>query len=508
MTLYDNENIESIEEIGLRESEHLSRKIKHGIKWQFITNLLGQAVYFGNGIILARILSPKDFGIYGMSLVLSDFVFMFWNLGLNAAIIQRKEISKKHLDTAFTLYIIMGVACFLITWIFAPLLAVFFKEPIVCSISRIIALTFLIYALDRIPTALLTRGFNFKVITLTGLANPVIYGLVSITLAILGFGPVSFAWGVVLGTLGVSIGKIIIGLRLYSWRPTIIVDKKCAKHLLGFGVFIMLADIANYFFGNLQKIITGKFFGAVELGYFTRSYNLSLMPLQKVQANVSNVLLPAFSGIQDNKEKIRNWFRKFNFFTFSIISPPMIFFIFFPNDIIVGLFGSKWSASSPLLVWLSVSVMLGSSGLYCQNILRAIGKPHLPLIISVIVFVPFVLLLLIGSTWGILGIAISLAISSFIGFVSYILVMRINKILTVKDILISSVEPILVSISASGPVFLIKPFIYKKDFIPEISLVFMVCIFVTFLLPYYLIRYFKKNFISYLNFNIKEVLKL
>ncbi len=173
-------------------SETIAKKVKHGIKWQFVTNIFGQIIYFVNGVILARILSPKDFGIYGMALVLSSFVFMFWNLGLNAALIQRKDINKNHLDTAFTLSILMGITCFVIVWFMAPFLASFFKEPIVAKIARIIGLSFIIYALDRVPTALLTKNLHFKVITLTGLANPVIYGLVAVPLALLGFGPIRY----------------------------------------------------------------------------------------------------------------------------------------------------------------------------------------------------------------------------------------------------------------------------------------------------------------------------
>lgn len=488
--------------------KELSTKIKHGIKWQFITNIIGQAIYFVNGVILARILSPKDFGIYGMSLVLSDFVFMFWNLGLNAAIIQRKEVEKKHLDTAFSISILMGIVCFFIIWYSAPFLALFFKEPIVCKIARIIAITFILYAMDRVPSSLLTKQFYFKEITVISLANPIIYGLVSIPLAILGFGPISFAWGIVLGTFGVVLGKIILGLRLFSWRPRLAIDKNSAKNLLGFGAFIMLSDVLNYFFGNLQRIIAGRFFGAPELGYFTRSNNLSVMPLQKVHSNVGNVLLPAFSGIQDNREKIKSWFRKFNFFTYAIISPPIIFFIFFPYDLITGLFGEKWAPSAPLLVWLSLAVMLGASGMYFQNILKAIGKPHLPFIISLIVLVPFVLLLFVGSKWGILGMAIALASASFLGFISDILVLQFNRVLSVKDVLVSALEPISVSVIASFLTFQIKPLITKTYFIPEINLIVTICVFAAILLPYYLIRYFRKSFIGYLGFDIQEVLNI
>ena len=488
--------------------ENIGRKVKHGIKWQFITNILGQAIYLANGIILARILTPRDFGIYGMALVLSNFVFMFWNLGLNAAIIQRKDIDKKHLDTAFTLSILMGVTCFAIVWFVAPVLALFFKEPQVCKIARIVGLTFIIYALDRVPSALLNKNLHFKEVTLTGLANPIIYGLTAIPLALLGFGPISFAWGIVLGAFGVMLGKIIWGLKLFSWRPNPIIDRRSARHLFGFGVFIILSDILNYFFINLQRIMAGKFFGAVELGYFTRANNLSFMPLQKVQTNVTNVLLPAFSSIQDNREKIRSWFRKFNFFTYAIISPPIIFFIFFPNEFISGVFGEKWLLSAPLLIWMSASVMLSACYIYLQNIMKALGKPHLPFMINLAIFVPFVGLLLLSAQYGILGIAIALFITSFLGLACNVSVLQFHRILSMRDILLSSIEPILISLGACLLALPVKSYILNINFIPEIKLIIIGSVFIIILTPYYIFRYFKKSYVKYLEFDIKEVMKI
>lgn len=488
--------------------ENISGKVKHGIKWQFITNIIGQGVYLLNGIILARILDPKDFGIYGMSLILSDFVFMFWNLGLNAALIQRKDVEKKHLDTAFSISILMGIMCFFITWFSAPFLASFFKEPIVSQITRIIAVTFILYAMDRVPTALLTKHFYFKEITIVGLAHPVIYGLVAIPLAVSGFGPISFAWGIVLGAFGVMLGKIIFGFKLFSWRPRFAIDKDSAKNLLGFGVFIMLYDIFNYLLGSLPRIIGGKFFGAVDLGYFTHATNTSYLPLQKVQVSVGNVLLPAFSSIQDSTEKIKMWFRKFNFFTYAIISPPILFFVFFPNEFISGIFGKKWLPSAPLLIWMSASAMLGASYVYFQNIMKAVGKPHLPFLISISAFIPFMILLAVGMKHGILGIAIALFILTILIVVANVIVLQFYRILSIKDIILSALEPITISLIASLFTLLVKPLVTRTYFVTEANLVIISFIFATILLPYYFLRYFKRSFITYLGFDIKEVMKL
>jgi O-antigen/teichoic acid export membrane protein len=486
----------------------LSKKVKHGIKWQFIANMVGQVIYLVNGVVLARILEPRDFGIYGMSLVLSNFVFMFWNLGLNAAIIQKKEIVTENLNTAFTLSLIMGISCFFIVWLSAPLLALFFKEPIIIPMARIIGATFIIYALDRVPTALLTKNMYFKQISLLGLANPAIYGVIAVSMALSGFGPLSFVWGVVAGALGVMAGKLIYGLKIFTWRPKFYIDKQSAKILLSFGVFIIISDILHYLYVELQRIVIGKYFGAVDLGYFNRASHLSFLPLQKVKTNVGNVLLPAFSKIQDNVQKIRNWFIKFSFFTYAFIVPPLMFFIFFPEDLISGVFGDKWMPAAPLLPIFSVTVIIGAMSIYSSNIFKAIGKPQLHFYIMFTTFIPFALLVFYSIRWGIKGIAFAVLIATTISFVLNAIILIRKQILYASDFIKPLSEVLFVSLVTGFIVYFFYHIRIRHIDKDEIRIITLgLCYFPT-ICCYYIYRIVRKSYISYLGFDIKKVVKI
>lgn len=488
--------------------ENIAKKIKHGIKWQFIANMITTVLYFVNGIILARILLPKDFGLYGMAQILSTFIFMFWNLGINSAIIQRKEISDKHLQTAFTISLIMGFICFLITWISAPYLARYFGEPSITLISRLIGITFLIYALDRVPSALLGRNLFFKNISLVGIANPILYGLVAIPLALIGFGPVSFAWGIIAGTLGMVIIRIYWGLKLFKWKPKILFDKEAARHLLGFGVFLTMSGIINFFSSNLQRIITGKFLGSISLGYFTKASHLGEMPALKVKSNIITVLLPGFSSIQHRADKIRDWFKKFNFFTYGLISPGLIFIAFFPREVIVGLFGQKWLPSAGILHWLSLSVLIEASVIYFKNILNATGRPHLPFIIGLVLLIPVTIGLLIGVKWGITGIAIVIFMIAILRLVSNLAVLHFSKLVSIKDFIISAFEPILISLLSCTITYLIYQRFKTQIGTAELRIIALLSIHGIIIISYCCYRWFKKSFIAYLGFDMKKVVKL
>lgn len=488
--------------------DSVGTKVKHGIKWQFIANTSGQAVYFAIGIALARILMPKDFGIYGMAQVLSMFIFIFWNLGLNAAIIQRKKINDYHLHTAFTICVVMGVICFVVLWVAAKYLSVFFNEPSVTPLTRIMGITFIIYALDRVPSALLNRNMHFKRVSLLGLINPLVYGVIAVPLALSGFGPFSFAWGVVAGAAIMMVLRIYWSFKLFEWRPKLMVHKESFRNLMGFGVFITLSSIVNFFSWNIQRIIIGKFMGAINLGYFTRASNLGVLPVKNVQANVTNVLLPGFSSIQESKASIRDWFRKFNFFTYAVISPPLLFFSFFPNEVIGGIFGEKWLPSSPLLIWLSLSILITGSGTYFINILQAVGKVRVYFMLSLISVLSVAIGVLVGMRWGIQSIAVAILVANIITFSSYMFILQRYQLVTFRDFIISSFEPVLVSLLACVITVFYSNFFgrYIDNYIFKLSI--LVFIFGGLVGGYYFGRWLKKSEIVYLDFNVRDVVRL
>ncbi|MDB4349893.1 lipopolysaccharide biosynthesis protein [Omnitrophica bacterium] len=488
--------------------ENLSKKVKHGIKWQVIANIVSQAIYFVNGIVLARILMPKDFGLYGMAIILSGFVAVFWQLGISSAIIQRKEISDKHLNTAFTIGLMMGFLCFMIIWVVAPYLALFFKEPSITLIARLIGLTFIIYAFDRIPSSLLGRNMFFKNISLVGIVNPFLYGFIAIPLALMGFGPLSFAWGMVVGALAMAIIRIYWGFRLFKWKPKILLDKEAAKNLLGFGIFITMSGTINYLLRNIQRIITGKFLGSIDLGYFTKASNLSTQPVEKVRVNIITVLLPGFSSIQNDAKKIRDWFKKFNFFSYAIASPVLIFFIFFPREFVVGLFGDKWLLSASILPWLAPAVLVRVSDVYFQNILNAIGKPYLTFAIGLFMIIPVTVGLLIAVKWGIMGIAVALFIINVISLIVNLTVMQAYKVITIKDFIVSAFEPILISLLSCIMTYFIFQASIAQIVMAELKLTVLLCVYGIIIASFFCYRGLVKSYIGYLGFDIKKVIKI
>ena len=388
-------------------TSELAQKVKHGIKWQAIISIISQVLYFVNGVILARILGPREFGLYGMAQIVSSFVWMFWQLGLNAAIIQRKEIDRAHLDTAFTISIIMGTICAIITWFSAPFIADFFREPKVIPLTRVIAFTFVIYAFDRVPSALLSRELKFKEAAIPGLLNAIIYPAVAIPMALMGFGAMSFVWGVVAGAIAMLLVRYCWLFKYFDWRPRIYFDQKAAKDLLGFGVFLTLKSILDFVLSNLQRILIGNL-GPEELGYFNRAANLSWLPLSKVQSVVNAALLPTFSRLQDDREKTRDWYRRFLFLTYMFVTPFLMFFIFFSEEFIGCILGDKWLFSAKLLVWTSITTLALLPRMYWDNLISGNGYSNVLFLLRLIQLPTYVFVLWFTIKYGVLWITIGL----------------------------------------------------------------------------------------------------
>lgn len=483
----------------------ISLKIKQGLKWQMASSVIVQIMSFAVGIALARIMTPVEFGQFGLAEVIMNFIFMFWNFGLHHALVQRKEINNEQLNVTFTISIVMGVFCYFISFCAVIPAASYFHEPLIIPLGRIICLTFIIYSFDRVPTALIDRHFKFKERSLISLINPIVYGAIAVPLALAGFGAYSFAWGVVGIAVGVTTCKVIMSLYMFSWRPKFSIKWDEAKGLLLYGGAVTVANVGEFFIGNLQRIIPGRALGVDAVGLLSRSANLSTMLFKQVNASVGSVLLPGFSRIQNDRIRINSWLCKMLFFTHSLLAPPMFFFIFFSKITIVGIFGIQWIVAAPLLPWLAGATLLSSINVYFNSIIKSIGKPSVLLYISIGLVVLFIIFLFISVEMGLLAVAIAICIFSFCRLIVNVWTLRFYGLLTFVDFVETFIEPIAVSF-CSGIITLIivTTFIQPDSIIIELirNLVIYCGIF-----SCYLSYRYKRPYISYLDLSLKDVVK-
>ena len=395
-----------------QQAETLRKKTLKGIIWTAISNFGQQGIQFVVTIILARLLTPKDFGLVGIASIFIGLATVVNQLGIGAALVQRKDLDEGHLTSAFWTNITMGTVLCILMIGFAPFIASYFKNPQVIPILRVLSLTFLLGSLSIVPGSLLRRELLFNKLAYVNISALVISGLVSVILAFLGYGVWSLVWGRIVQVIaGITLIWLIV-----SWRPSFSFSLKKFKELFSFGISVLGTNLLTYIKKNSDYFIIGKFLGAGPLGIYTMAYNMVNLPKRKLSTVITTVAFPAFSKVRDEAEKIREGF-------FTMISS--ISFVTFP--ILAGLcavapefvrifLGEKWAGAIIPIQILCIPGALGSIYTTVGSVFYAKGRPDLEFKCDLISFGILLGLLLVGVRYGIIGISLALMISSIIGF--------------------------------------------------------------------------------------------
>ncbi len=386
----------------------LTKKVAKGTAWSSFSQIVRQILSFGIMVILARLLNPSDFGLFGMSIVFTGFISIFRSLGLGTAIIQRKKINNLYLSTAF--WATLGMGCFLciITILISPLITLFFKKELIRNIVIISSFGFIISSLSSIHINLLQREMKFNKIAVIEISGSIVYGAVAISIALMGYG----VWSLVFGTLAEAFLLIPIYWYATGWIPKLNFSKKYFKNLFGFGSNVLGFNIINYFARNLDNLLIGRFLGASALGYYALAYNLMLKPLRYISWNVGRVLFPAFSSIQGNKQRVRNAYLKVISYISLITFPMMIGLFFVAPEFVKVFYGEKWVPTILILQILCFVGAIQSIGTTVGTIFYSQGRPDIQLKWGVFATPIVAIAFFIGLKWNIQGVATAYAVAS------------------------------------------------------------------------------------------------
>ena len=332
-----------------------------------------QLIQFIVGLILARLLSPEEFGLVGMITVFVAVAQSFVDSGFGQALIRKKEVTEADNSTVFYFNLLSGLIFFMIIYVSAPAISRFYNEPQLKDIARTLGILVLLYATSITQRTLLFRDVSFKKLMKVNLTAAVVSGVVGITMALNGFGVWSLVWRSITGSVVQSVILWSSGSRL----PKLVFSTKSFRGLFSFGSKLMISGLIDTVYRNIYLLIIGKFFSAAELGYYTRADLFSRLASQNLTGTVQRVSYPVLSKVQDEDDRLKRGYRKLiistMFMTFFItlgmaaIAKPMI----------VTLIGEKWLPSAELLQLLSLSAMLFPIQAMNLNILNVKGRSGL-----------------------------------------------------------------------------------------------------------------------------------
>lgn len=375
----------------------LKQKAINGITWSSIDQFASQGITFIVGIVLARLLSPREFGLIGMITIFIAVSESFINSGFSSALIRKKNCTNTDFSTVFYFNLIVGIFFFFILFFSSPAIADLFNEPQLKPIVQIFGIVLIIDSLTLIQRTILIKRIDFKLQARISIIASFGSGIVAIILAYYGFG----VWSLVAHRL-IRQGLNSLFLWLWNrWRPSWVFSNQSFKELFGFGSKLLISGLIDTLYRNIYYLVIGKFFSAQELGYYTRADEFKRIPSQNLNGIIGRVSYPILSSIQDDKTRLKANYQKLIRSTMFITFILMLGMAAVAEPMIITLIGEKWRPSIIYLQMLCFPGMMYPLHALNLNMLQISGRSDLFLRLEIIKKVLAVPVIVIGVIWGI-----------------------------------------------------------------------------------------------------------
>ncbi len=370
--------------------------------WSFVERLSTEIMSFVIGVILARLLSPSDYGVIGLTTIFLVISNVFIDSGFSNALIRKVDRTEKDLSTAFYFNFVIGGISYILLFLFSNLIAVFFEEPLLVDLIRIVGLNVMLHSLCIVQNAILTSQLNIRLLTVINLSSQIPSGIVAIYLAYNGFGVYALAVQTVL----CSVIRTIMLWVCVKWRPRERFDKQSFNYLWGFGSKLLLSSLIGQLVGNIHSFLIGKYIGKADLGYYSKGNSLSMHVSSITIGMVQKVGLPLLSQYQDDVELLKKQFQTMMNLLVLIIAPISAFFVYEAKDIVLFLWTDKWLDTVPMFQLIVCCVVLGPMGAMSLSLMSAMNRTDIILKIEVIKKTVFVIVIFYSFRYGIFGLLI------------------------------------------------------------------------------------------------------
>ena len=386
-----------------------------GIIWSSIQKFGNLLISFVANMVLARLLTPDDFGIVGMLLFFVAIAQTLVDSGFGSALIQKKQIDQDDKSTVFIINLLMSVVLYLLVYLCAPWISAFYKIPLLCEVLRVISLVVVINAFGQVQQSLLIRKLEFRKLSICNIMGSIVGAIIGIVSAYYGFG----VWSLVIKTVVTALITNILLWILNTWRPLMSFSVSSFKSLFSFGGYIMLSNLILNVSNNIQSMIIGKYFAPSYVGNFTQAKNLRNVASDGISAVIGSVLYPDFSKHQDNDILINKRLEKSSALLSYVVIPLMFFLIVGANKIIPLVYGNQWDVAIPYFQILCVGGIPICLQRVNASVVQAKGRSKLLFICNVIKITVYLPLLIIAARfWSMTGF---LWVMVFYSFLSYLI---------------------------------------------------------------------------------------
>jgi O-antigen/teichoic acid export membrane protein len=457
----------------------LRSRVLRGVAWKAGSQTTLLLSRFVVALVLARLLTPAEFGLAAMVLVFSGFIVLFSDSALGTALIQRHRLTEDDRSTIFWLGLGLGVLLTLLGLALSGPIASLYGEPDVRPLFAVLSLSFVVSALGTTQAALLARELDFKSLELRQAAATLVGAGTGIGVALAGFG----AWAIVTQQLAIAATSSLLLWVFSPWRPHARFSRRSLRELGGFGGTLFGQNLLYYLGRNLDNVLIGRYLGASALGAYALAYNVMLAPFHRIAGPIQQVLFPAFSQMQQQPARLADAWIRVSRLVGAVSMPALVGLIVVAPDFVTVVLGERWSDATPVLQILALVGLIQSLQALNGEVLLARGRAGTLLRFTVLWFAASLVAFVIGLQWGIVGVAACYAVACAI-------VEPVNALLTARSVatplrrFVGALAGVaLAAALMGGAVFVARELLVSQDVAPLLRLVALIVVGIAVYVP-------------------------
>lgn len=430
----------------------LRKKVLSGLGWSAGNRFISQLFTWAITIVVMRLLSPGDYGLVAMAGFFISFLALLNELGLGAALIQKKDIDDLFRRQVLGLLLTSNCAFYLILSVSSPVIASFFNEQRLIPILRVSSIQFLMMIFSVIPQSLLVRSMDFKKLSIIDLASNITGSVITLILALIGYG----VWSLVWGSLSISLVRTV-GLTIASrfiCAPSF--SMKGLREVLSFGGYVMGSRVLWFFYTQADTFIIGKFLGKELLGYYSVSMHLASLPMDKTSGIINQVAFPAFASIQDDSQKVSSHFLKAVRIGSFLAFPILWGMSSIAPELVAVFLGIKWHNAALPLQLLSLVIPIRMISNLMSPTMLGVGRADISFYNTLLGFVVMPTVIVIFAHWGLLGVCLAWMI--FFPLVFWRNLYRVVSVIGIRvsDVVTAMVKPALAAATMYAAIMAFK----------------------------------------------------
>lgn len=384
-----------------------------GMMWTYSQQFGVQALQFGVSVVLARLITPGEFGLIGMIAIFIGLGNILFDGGLTTSLIRTKNVSDVDYSTVFFFNLIGSIFIYIILFIAAPYISFFFKQAILKDLLRIYSVTFIISSLSAVQNAKLTKELKFKLLAIAAVPGIILGSIAGIFIAYKGYG----VWALVYSYLIQSLSTTVFLWSVSKWRPSFLFSKIKFKEHFYFGSKMTISGVLDVIFVNLYQLVIGKFYAPAQVGFYTRANSLMMLPVGNISTALNKVVFPLFSQLQDDIKRLRDIYRRVMLVVIFVISPIVALMAVLIKPLVLLLFGSVWLPVVPIFQIIALNGILYPLHVYNLLILQIRGKSGLFLKLEIAKKLLNIILIMLTISSGLYTLLWGLVIFSVLALV-------------------------------------------------------------------------------------------